>query len=127
MKKYLVTLCSLTAILAVSGCVYPDNGLRQGGTYQQQPVVQYDGYYDGYYGPYSNGYWGGDGFFYYQSSDRQYRRDDARHFRRQQFHGSQGIRAGDRQHNDQRNRYEKKDYGRNGQGNRDNNQNYGRY
>lgn len=131
MKKYLIPLCGMTAILAISGCAYPD-GAYQGGVYQQR-TVQYDGYYDGYYGPYTNGYWGGDGFFYYQSNDRQYRRDDARHFRRDQFHGSYGIHGGDRQHNDQRNRYEKHDYGHNSNSqryrhdSRDHDRNYGGY
>lgn len=109
MKRYFIALCSMTAILAVSGCVYPDNGMRQGGVYQQQPMVQYDGYYDGYYGPYTNGYWGGDGFFYYQSSSRQYRRDDARHFRREYFHGSQGIHGGEKRYYEQRNRHNSRD------------------
>lgn len=94
MKKYVIAMGSLTAILAASGCVYSDGPYR-GGVYQQEPV-QYDGYYDGYYGPYTSGYWGGDGFFYYMGGDRQYRRDDSRHFRREQFQGGQGIHGDDR-------------------------------
>lgn len=101
MKKYLIAVCSVAVILVTSGCVVSD-GQRRGGVYQQDNV-QYDGYYDGYYGPYTSGYWGGDGFFYYQDRDRQYRRDDSRHFRREQFNGGQGIRGNDRGRQDQGN------------------------
>ena len=98
MKKYLIAVCSVGVILVTSGCVVSD-GQRRGGVYQQDNV-QYDGYYDGYYGPYTSGYWGGDGFFYYQDRDRQYRRDDSRHFRN--YHRGQ--------YDDDRNNEHRRDY-----------------
>ena len=42
----------------------------------------YDGYYDGAYGPFVDGYWGGDGAFWYQGSDRAIHRDEGGHFAR---------------------------------------------
>ena len=40
----------------------------------------YDGYYDGAYGPFVDGYWGGDGAFWYQGGDRAFHRDEGGHF-----------------------------------------------
>ncbi len=44
----------------------------------------YYGWYDNYYGPFYDGYWGSDGFFYFRlgNHERSYRRDQYRHFRR---------------------------------------------
>ena len=42
----------------------------------------YDGYYDGAYGPFVDGYWGGDGAFWYQGGDRAFHRDEGGHFAR---------------------------------------------
>lgn len=44
----------------------------------------YDGWYNGYYGDFHDGYWGTDGYFWYRltPADRRYRRDERRHFRR---------------------------------------------
>jgi len=48
----------------------------------------YDIYYDDYYGPVYDGYWGGDGWFYYRSGrDRPFVRDEQRHFRRDHADG----------------------------------------
>jgi hypothetical protein len=40
----------------------------------------YDGYYDGFYGPFNDGYWGGDGFFWYSDATHRLHRDDGHHF-----------------------------------------------
>ena len=56
-------------------------------------AVGYDGYYDDYYGPFNDGYWAGDGYFYFADRDGHFRRDDGRHFRRgtaQGFHPVHG-------------------------------------
>ena len=78
--------------LALSACVEDGYaGLSLG-------PVMYDGYYDNYYGPIYDGYWGGDGYFYYRRNeqDRRYLRGDRNHFRRpggnpgRNFHPFQG-------------------------------------
>jgi hypothetical protein len=45
-------------------------------------AVDYDGFYDNYYGPIYDGYWQGDYFYYRDCDDHRWRRDTARHFRR---------------------------------------------
>lgn len=63
---------------ALAGCVgvgYSHVAVAAGPDY-------YDGYYDGAYGPFVDGYWGGDGAFWYMDGDRAFHRDDAGHFRR---------------------------------------------
>ena len=46
----------------------------------------YDVWYDGYYGPINDGYWAGDGYFYYTTGrDRDWRRGSAGHFRRDAY------------------------------------------
>jgi hypothetical protein len=80
--------------LGIAGCA--DDGYRHGGG--SASVAYYDGYYDDYYGPFHDGYWGGDGFFYYSAAPgAEFRRDEARHFRREQaqgFHQFHGVRPG---------------------------------
>ena len=73
----------LLGAFVLSACVYDGYGY---GNY-------YDGYYDNYYGPYTRGYWASDGFFWYWGPDHIYHRDDARHFRREQFTGGVRIRG----------------------------------
>ena len=54
--------------------------------------VDYDGYYDEHYGPISDGYWGGDGAFYYQAGEgHAYHRDDEHHVWRQAGAGRHNI------------------------------------
>lgn len=88
MKRVLI----VAAALSLSGCAagYGSVGYA-GGPYA------YDGFYDDYYGPIYDGYWGGDGFFYYRGGahERAFRRGDAAHFRRDagpggHFHPMQG-------------------------------------
>lgn len=115
MNNVLKAACGLTVALVMSGCVYA-------GPPNQPAYVQgsanYDGYYDGYYGAYSGGYWHNDGYFYYRGSDNRYRRDDQRHFRREQFNGGTQFRADhrDRSHYDHNNRDYDNDRGRNRSG-----------
>ena len=47
----------------------------------------YDGYYDGYYGPFVDGYWGGDGAFWYLDRGHALHRDNGGHFRHDSFLG----------------------------------------
>lgn len=76
------------AVLMLSGCA--GDGFFGGyGSY-------YDGYYDGYYGPYGGGYWANDGFFYYIDRQRNYHRDDGRHFRHERFTGGTRFRGDNR-------------------------------
>ncbi|MDO8838263.1 MAG: hypothetical protein Q7V31_04990 [Parvibaculum sp.] len=53
------------------------------------------GYYNGYYGPHLGGYWGRDGYYYYLGRDRNYHRDDQRHYRHNAFQGATAFRGGD--------------------------------
>lgn len=71
------------------------------GYYGPGPVVAvgYDGYYDGFYGPIYDGYWKGGYFYWRDRDDHPFRRDDARHFRREAkegFNRIQGERHPDR-------------------------------
>ncbi|MEO8812348.1 MAG: hypothetical protein ABI376_05490 [Caulobacteraceae bacterium] len=107
MKTTLIAVTASAALLTAcaggSGYGFNDYGPGPVG------VVGYTGFYDGYYGSINNGYLGNDGFFYYRShGDRQWRRDDGRHFRReatQGFHPYRGheMRGGDHRghHRDQ--------------------------
>ena len=81
MKKMLVIAASLLALTGMSACAEYDYGHGPG------RYAAYDLYYDGYYGPVSEGYWGGDGWFWYRDSTRHWRRDDGRHFRRDTYNG----------------------------------------
>ena len=86
MKKFLVTACAIGAALLTSACA-SDGYYHHGGM-----GVAYDGYYDDAYGPFYDGYWGGDGAFYYSTGQGgQYRRDDAHHFRHDNFNGFHSV------------------------------------
>jgi hypothetical protein len=82
----LILLSAAVAPLALAGCY--EEGYGYGGGvaagYGYGAPYAYNGWYDDYYGPFYDGYWGGDGFFYYRSSvnDRDFRRGDPNHFRR---------------------------------------------
>lgn len=66
-------LLALTASLALSACA--DN-MGYGPYFGGERA-----YYDDYYGPFYNGYWGGDGAFYYSPGrGRPYLRDEGNHF-----------------------------------------------
>ena len=68
------TLLALSAALAVSGCA-ESMGY---GPYFGGDVA----YYDDAYGPFYNGYWGGDGVFYYSAGrGHAYLPDAGHHFR----------------------------------------------
>jgi hypothetical protein len=95
MKRTLVLIGLVLAPLPLAACVEDEGvGMYVGSDYP------YDGYYDDYYGPIYDGYWGGDGYFYYRSrqADRGFIRGDQTHFRRsgggmpaQNFHPMQGT------------------------------------
>jgi hypothetical protein len=93
MKKHLLLALAALPALALSGCAAGYGG----GVYAGGPFA-YDGYYDDAYGPIYDGYWGGDGFFYYRGGahERGFHRGDAAHFRRDaggngHFHPMQGT------------------------------------
>ena len=90
--KRIVLLAGIAAgALSLAGCAdgpygggYGGGGISIGvGNYWDQGPYAYDGYYDDYYGNIYDGYWGGDGAFYYRNSgyDRAYHRGDGDHFR----------------------------------------------
>lgn len=58
----------------------------------------YDVWYDGYYGPIGDGYWAGDGYFWYATSrdGRDWRRGDPGHFRREAYGNYRHYRFNDR-------------------------------
>jgi hypothetical protein len=78
MKRPLVLLALAAAALPLAACV--EDGYGYAAIYS----TPYYGWYDNFYGPIYDGYWGTDNFFYYRltPNDRNYRRGDSRHFRR---------------------------------------------
>ncbi len=81
-------LSAAAVVLFLSGCVYGGPGPRPGpGPVATAELDYYDGYYDGYYGPFVDGYWGGDGGFYYADHEHHWHHDDGGHFRRGAAHG----------------------------------------
>ena len=111
MKLFAPLLCASAAAVLLSACAY-DDGYRHHGYAGGEVSVGYgyDGYYDDYYGPLYDGYWGGDGAFYYRSAEgRPYQRDTGGHFHREQVQGyhhvqgqtrGQGAYHGDGDHHD---------------------------
>jgi hypothetical protein len=78
----------LAAAIAALGACAEGYGYGYGGP------VGYAGYYDDYYGPVYDGYWGGDGAFYYSPGPgRPYARDDRGHFRHDAASGFHGWRG----------------------------------
>ena len=83
MKPVLIAAC---AALALSACA--TDGVGWGGH------GGYDAYYDDYYGPFADGYWDGDGAYWYSPGHgRPFVRDDAHHFQRGPGHGFHGVRG----------------------------------
>jgi hypothetical protein len=101
MKKLACLLIGAAAIVSVAACA--DDYYGEG--YGHASPYYYDGYYDDFYGPAYGGYWGSDGFFYYQQNgrDRTYIRDDGRHFRRDAatgYHSFHMRDPGDHEHHE---------------------------
>ena len=101
MKARLTLLAASLASLPLAGCMDSGYGVGlgvgygSGGYYPADygyGAYPYNGWYDGYYGPIYDGYWGNDGYFYYRSNDRDrdYRRGDRDHFRRDHDGSGQG-------------------------------------
>ena len=82
MRKSAVIALTLP-LLALTAC-YDGYG-HPGYAYNVGVAYPYEGYYDGFYGPIYDGYWGGDGFFYYRrgAGDRGFVRGDRDHFARE--------------------------------------------
>jgi hypothetical protein len=95
MKKMMIALGALLPALSLGACAAGYGRVDYaGGPYS------YDGYYDDFYGPIYDGYWGGDGFFYYRggANEHRFRRGDPGHFRHDagpggggHFHSMQGA------------------------------------
>ncbi len=83
--KMLMTGACASAVLLLAACASGPGyggGPGYGYDYGGPAAIGYDGYYDDAYGPFYDGYWAGDGFFYYRSGDHdRFHRDDGRHFR----------------------------------------------
>ncbi len=95
-KKTIIALCATFAALPLAGCY--ENGYGGGVAVGYGSPYAYDGYYDDYYGPIYDGYWGGDGGFYYRRNEheRGFHRGDTHHFSRTapgqgSFHPMQGT------------------------------------
>jgi len=103
MKKTLTALGLAVGLLGLTACASDSYGHRDGyaGGYGPEPVA-YDGYYDDSYGPFYDGYWAGDGGFYYTDAPgHPYHRDTAGHFRHDSaagFHSVHGTGAGVHHH-----------------------------
>ena len=96
MRKTLMMLGLSAAVLSLAACA-DGPGDRGAGFYGPEPVA-YDGYYDDFYGPFYDGYWAGDGGFYYTDAPgHAYHRDTGNHFRHDSvsgFHAVHGTGAG---------------------------------
>ena len=98
MKKFAPALCAVLAVSMLGACAVGfHDGPGHGGGYYS------DAYYDDSYGPYYDGYWAADGSFYYRdTADHPYVRDDAKHFRRDNagtgFHHVKAHKAPDSDH-----------------------------
>jgi len=90
MKPALLAACLGLAVSACAEGYYGAGDYGYGGGYGGGRLA----YYDDFYGPYYDGYWGGDGFYYYSlGRDRPFVRDDSRHFRRGGGDGFHGVRG----------------------------------
>jgi len=99
MNKTLTAISLSLGLLCLVACADGPYGGPGPGVHGPEPVA-YDGYYDDFYGPFYDGYWAGDGSFYYSDAPgHPYRRDTAGHFRRDAasgFHAVHGTGAGHR-------------------------------
>ncbi|HEX7710323.1 MAG TPA: hypothetical protein VF418_05250 [Sphingomonadaceae bacterium] len=132
MRRPLALLTIALAALPLAGCVTDDygsgygyrDGYYDGGRYGRGYYGDrygyddgyygspYDVWYDGYYGPIEDGYWGGDGYFWY-SSGRDWRRGDGNHFRRGAYGNYRHYRFDDRgRGRDNVGRGDERDWGR---------------
>jgi hypothetical protein len=89
-SKLISIICAATVITFAGGCADHANSVALG---VEEPYggYPYDGYYDDFYGPFDDGYWGGDGFFYFSDGRGGFRRDDGNHFRHEAGGGFHGI------------------------------------
>ena len=100
MNKIAIAALAAAAAASLAACedYYGPDEYAAGAPYY------YDGYYDDFYGAPYGGYWGPDGFFYYQTGPNAvYMRDDARHFRREAapgFHSFHMRDIGDHEHHE---------------------------
>jgi hypothetical protein len=86
MKKLAPALLATAALAMLGACATSYGGHHDG--------YYVDAYYDDGYGPYNDGYWGDDGAFYYRdAADHPFIRDDAHHFRRDNFTGFHHVQA----------------------------------
>src|SRR5258705_23964 len=87
MNRIVSMIFAASAIALTAGCAGESSVAFEAGG-------PYDGYYDDYYGPFYSGYWGGDGFFYYNDGGGDRHRDDGNHFRHDGGDGCHGVPTG---------------------------------
>src|SRR5450432_178303 len=86
MKLSVAALLVPVAAIALASCADDGYAANHRGSHYSARLAYYDGYYDDFYGPVWGGYWGPDQNFYYRSSPRApFIRDEAHHFRHEQF------------------------------------------
>jgi hypothetical protein len=86
-----------TALLAIAGIsiLLPSCASTGYGLYGGRASLGYDAYYDDAYGPFYDGYWGGDGGFYYRRrAGAPFVRDGGGHFNHAPAAGFHGVRTG---------------------------------
>jgi len=97
MNKTLTALTVAASLLGMAACASGPYGPGPGDGYGPEPVA-FDGYYDDFYGPFYDGYWAGDGGYYYTDAPgHAYHRDTGGHFRHDSasgFHTVHGTGAG---------------------------------
>jgi len=102
MKKTLTALGLVAGLACLSACASGPYGPGSGPGYYGPAPVAYDGYYDDFYGPFYDGYWAGDGGFYYTDAPgHPYHRDTGGHFTHGAaagFHPVHGTGAGMHHH-----------------------------
>ena len=64
-KKIVPALCAVVAVSMLGACAMDYEGHHH---HHRDAVFVADAYYDDSYGPYYDGYWGGDGMFYYRDT-----------------------------------------------------------
>ena len=89
MKPHLPAIAAFAAASLLAGCAAEFG-------YGGPVAVGYDAYYDGYYGPFVDGYWAGNGFFYYLDGGGRRHRDTHNHFRHDPSTGYRPVQGHER-------------------------------
>ncbi len=86
MKKLALIVTAVAALGLLSACEDDPYYYRH---HDRMAMIDgdYDLYYDNYYGAITDGYWGGDGYFWYRDANNRYHRDTGRHMRHDPYSG----------------------------------------